>query len=208
MGTKRTTRPAASMSLADALFARTRKRVLSLLLGQPERAFGTSELIGLVGAGSGAVQRELDRFALAGLVTATTVGRQKLYQANRASPVFAELSAIVEKTAGIAEALRRALQAVGPRLRLAILYGSVAKETDRATSDIDVLMVGDGLSLEDVYSALEPAEKNLGRRISPTLYTSDEFNRRRAARTPFLTKVLAGKHIVLAGEVRGNTAAR
>jgi predicted nucleotidyltransferase len=208
MGTKRGARPKGSMPVADALFARTRMRVLSLLLGQPDRAFGTTEVIGLVGAGSGAVQRELDRFALAGLLTATTAGRQKLYQANRASPVFAEVSAIVEKTAGVADALRRALRTLGPRLRLAILYGSVAKETERATSDIDVLLVGDGLTLEAAYRALAPAEKKLGRRISPTLYTSEEFERRRAERRPFLTKVLAGKHVVLVGEAHGNRAAR
>jgi len=196
------------MSIADALFARTRMRVLSLLLGQPDRAFGTSEMIGLVRAGSGAVQRELDRFALAGLVTATTVGRQKLFQANRASPVFAELSAIVEKTAGVAEVLRRALETLGPRLRLGILYGSVAKNLDRATSDVDVLLVGDGLTLEDAYSALEPAEKTLGRKINPTVYTSEEFERRRAGRKPFLMKVLAGKHVVLVGEAHGYSAAR
>jgi predicted nucleotidyltransferase len=196
------------MSIADALFAGTRKRVLSLLFGQPDRAFGTSELIGLVGAGSGAVQRELDRFAMAGLLTTTTVGRQKSYRANGTSPIFGELRGIVEKTAGVADAVRRALATLGSRLRLAVLYGSVAKETDRAASDVDVLLVGDGLTLEDAYSALEPAERNLGRRISPTIYTIDEFERRRAAGKPFVTKVLGGRHIVLLGNVNGDISAR
>jgi predicted nucleotidyltransferase len=207
MGTRRGGQPT-TMSIADALFAGTRKRVLSLLFGQPDRAFGTSELIGLVGAGSGAVQRELDRFATAGLLTTTTNGRQKSYRANRASPIFEELRGIVEKTAGVADAVRSALETLGSRLRLAVLYGSVAKQTDRATSDVDVLLVGDRLTLEDAYSALETAERNLGRRISPTIYTNEEFERRRAARTPFLTKVLGGRHIVLVGEVDGDSAAR
>ncbi len=47
--------------VADALFPRTKQRVLALLFGQPERQFATSELIRLAVAGSGAVQREIER---------------------------------------------------------------------------------------------------------------------------------------------------
>jgi len=186
-------------SMVDALFPRTKQSVLSLMFGQPDRAFGMTELIALVGAGSGAVQRELDKFAASGLVTATVTGRQKRYQANRAAPIFDELRGIVEKTAGVADALRMSLAPLASRIRLAILYGSVAKDTDRAASDIDVLIVADDLSLEDVFTALEPAERRLGRRVSPTVYTSKEFAKRRASGQPFLTKVLSGKRVVLLG---------
>jgi len=91
------------------------------------------------------------------------------------------------------------LAPLAPAVRFAVLYGSVAKETDRATSDIDVLLVADGLALEDVYTAFQPAEQRLGRRVSPTVYTPEEFQRRRKARQPFLTKLLAGRHLVLLG---------
>lgn len=185
--------------MADALFPRTKQRVLSLVFGQPDRSFGTTELIRLASSGSGAVQRELDRLVASGLVTATIAGRQKSYQANRESPIFHELRGIVEKTAGITEVLRACLAPLAPAVRFAVLYGSVAKETDRATSDIDVLLVADGLALEEVYTAFQPAEQRLGRRVSPTIYTAEEFQRRRKARQPFLTKLLAGRHVVLLG---------
>jgi hypothetical protein len=55
------------------------------------------------------------------------------------------------------------------------------------------------LILEEVYKALEGAEIRLGRKVSPTLYTAKEFERRRTANNPFLAKVLAGERILLIG---------
>jgi predicted nucleotidyltransferase len=183
--------------LADALFSGTQQRVLALLFGQIGRSFFTNELIGLVGAGSGAVQRELKRLVESGLVTVTSVGSQKHYRANREAPVFEELRSIVAKTLGAAEMLRAALAPLGDTVRLALLYGSVAKGSDTAQSDIDLLLVSDTLTLEQVYEVLAPVEQRLGRRISPTLYGVAEFRRRRTSGNPFLTKVLAGETIPL-----------
>jgi predicted nucleotidyltransferase len=193
------TRSKQANSLADALFSLTQQRVLSLVFGQPERAFAISELIRLVGSGSGAVQRELQRLVDSKLVVSTTTGRQKRYQASSTSPIFHELRAIVEKTAGVPDHLRRALAPLQDRIRLALLFGSIAKATDTATSDIDVLVVSDELALDELFAALESAERQLGRHVSPTLYTREEFHRKRRQGQPFLTRVLEGKHIVLVG---------
>jgi predicted nucleotidyltransferase len=93
--------------------------------------------------------------------------------------------------------LRAALVPLGDAVRLALLYGSVAKGSDTAHSDIDLLVVSDELMLEQVYEALTPVEQQLGHRVSPTLYTVAEFRRRRATNNSFLTKVLAGETIAL-----------
>ena len=188
-----------TVRMADALFTRSKQRVLGLLYGQPARDFGVAELISLAESGSGAVQRELQRLVGSGLVTFTIDRRNKLYRANQAAPIYEELRSIIEKTGGVATVIQGALAAIADRIRFGILYGSVAKETDTATSDIDILLVSDDLTLEEVFAALAPAEQRLGRRVSPTLYTSAEFRHGRRERTPFLTKVLAGKHVVLAG---------
>lgn len=189
----------ARTSLANALFSATQQRVLGLLFGQPERSFFATELISLAGAGSGAVQRETRRLVESGLITMTRVGNQKHYRANHAAPIYSELHGIVVKTLGPAGVLRAALAPLETRILAAVLYGSVAKGSDSAASDIDVLIVADGLTLEAVYAALAPAEKRLGRSVSPTLYTVKEFRRRRAAGNPFVAKVLAGAHTLLAG---------
>lgn len=200
-GKQRTRRgkPAAA-TLAGALFSTTQQRVLGLLFGQPERSFFATEVIGLAQAGSGAVQRELQRLAESGLVTVSQVGNQKHYQANRQSPVFKELHGIAVKALGPADALRSALAPFAKRVQAAWLYGSVAKGTDRAASDMDVMIVSNDLALEDVYKILRPAEKLLGRTVNPTLYTPTEFKHRLAARNSFLTKVLSGKRLFLIGD--------
>jgi predicted nucleotidyltransferase len=193
--------PPPARTIADALFSRTQQRVLSLVFGQPERAFALSELIALADSGSGAVQREVQKLLDSKLIVATITGRQKRYQANPAAPIFQELRSIVEKTAGVPGRIRAALGPLADRIRLALLFGSVAKQTDTAMSDIDVLVVSDDLTLEEVFTALQDAERDLGRGVSPTLYTSDEFRRRRRASHPFLTRVLDGPHVVLAGDL-------
>ena len=199
---------AASTGLADALFTTTQQRLLALLFGQPGRSFFSSELIQLTGSGSGAVQRELKRFASSGLVSVTSIGRQKHYQANPDCPVFEEMSGIVRKTLALAEPVWRVLEPLADRIELALVYGSVVQGTDTAGSDVDLLIVADGVMLEELYEALSPVETGLARRISPTLYTSTEFEERRAAGNPFLTNVLAGEHIILIGSEDDASATR
>ncbi len=186
-------------SLADALFSSTQQRVLGLLFGQPERSFFATEVIGRVGAGSGAVQRELKKLADSGLVTVSRVGNQKHYQANPSAPIYSELCSLVRKTVALAEPLRRALDPAREAIQLALVYGSVAKGADTASSDVDLLLVSDGLTLEQVYRLLTEAEQAIGRKINPTLYTTKEFRRRQKEGTPFLTRVMAGDTLTLIG---------
>jgi len=186
-------------SLAAALFSSTKRRVLGLLFGQPERSFFATEIIERLGAGSGAVQRELKKLASSGLVTVSWVGNQKHYQANPESPIYSELCGLVRKTVGLAEPLRDALEPAQQAVELALVYGSVAKGEETAASDIDLLLVSDTMTPEAVYRLLATAEQALGRRINPTLYTSEEFERRVRERNPFLKRVLAGESLVLIG---------
>src|SRR5208282_6035547 len=127
--------------LADALFSTTQQRVLALLYGQPERSFYATDIIERTGSGSGAVQRELRRLGESGLVTVTRLGNQKHYQANASAPIFSELRGIIDKTLGIAGVLSIALAPFAEKIRFAAVYGSVAKRTDSAQSDIDLLVV-------------------------------------------------------------------
>ncbi len=165
-------------------------------------------MIELTGSGSGAVQRELQRLASSGLVTVTRLGKQKHHQANPDSPVFEELRGLVLKTVAMAEPIRQALEPIAHRIALALVYGSVAKGTDTRASDIDLLVVSDQVMLEDIYSALAPVETKLHRKFAPTLYTTGEFAERKAAGSAFLTRVLAGEHLVLIGTEDEPSAAR
>jgi len=171
MGTK----PSA---LSDALFSKAQRRVLGLLFGHSERSFYANEIVRAARAGVGAVQRELEGLAAAGLVTVSRIGNQKHYQANRASPIFDELKSIVAKvlapvaTAGPAPALQqpRAQYAVGARAaRLRIpkkdiaalcrkygvkklsVFGSAARGEMSPESDVDLMLEFDPASKTSLW---------------------------------------------------------
>jgi predicted nucleotidyltransferase len=186
-------------SLADALFSTIRQRVLAYLFGQPERSFFATELIKLAGGGSGAVQRELARLAESGLVTVKRVGTQKHYQANPKSPLFAELCSIAQKTVGLAEPLRDALAPLAKRITAAFVYGSVAKRSDTAASDIDLLVVSDSLTYADLFAAMEQATARLGRQVNPTVYSRRELAKRVKQKNAFVTRVMAQPKVWLIG---------
>jgi predicted nucleotidyltransferase len=136
------------------------------------------------------------------------IGNQKHFQANQAAPIFNELQAIVLKTVGLAEPLEDALAHSPEPVSFALIYGSFAKHSDSASSDVDLLIVSEKLSLKQAYVLLAPAENMLSRKLSVTLLTPAEFQQRRIDNSPFLTKVLSGQHIVLVGDLDGVTAAR
>ena len=187
-------------SAADALFPAVRQRVLAVLFGSPDRSFYANELIALARSGTGAVQRELASLLAAGLVTVRDQGNQKHYQANAASPVFAELRGLVLKTVGLADVLRAALAPLEDQVAAAFVYGSVARQQYTAASDVDVLIVSDALGYAEVFGALESAAQTLGRTINPTLYTRAELARRRAQDNVFVTRVLDQPRIWLMGD--------
>ena len=192
--------PKFGMNIGSALFTESQSRLYVWLFGQPERAFHMNELRRLTGLGSASLQRELKRLTAAGLVDAEAVGNLRRFQANPHSPVYAELLALTRKALGMVPLLREALQPLQPGLLSAWVYGSVAKQTDTARSDIDVMLVGTDLLLSQVLARLEPAEALLGRRINPSCYTPDEFERRRAEPDSFVNRVLSQPVLQLTGK--------
>lgn len=195
----RTKRAKRENSLADALFSTTQQRVLGLLFGQADRSFYATEVIGLAGAGSGAVQRELARLEQSGLVTVRRVGSQKHYQANADSPLFEELVGIARKTVGLAEPVRKALAPVAQKIVAAFVYGSVAKRQDTATSDIDLMVISDSVSYADLFGLLEPLTSHLRRTVNPTVYTRQELAKRVKEKNAFVTRVLSQPKVWIYG---------
>jgi predicted nucleotidyltransferase len=176
--------------LASALFSRVRLRVLSLLMGKPDQGFHASEIIRLAGSGSGAVQRELVKLAGAGILSLSVSTNRKVYQANRQSPIFEELHGLIMKTVGLVEPLRKALQPYRSKIEVAFVYGSVAKGTDTARSDIDLMIIGTDLAYGELYAALQKVERTLLRTVNPSLMTSNEWQQKLAKKAPFVNNVV------------------
>jgi predicted nucleotidyltransferase len=188
------------MSLADSLFPKARQRVLSLLFGSSDRTFYGNEVIKFAACGNGAVQRELARLESSGLIVSKEVGNQTHYQANRSSPIFAEMKSLITKTFGVADLLRRALSGRGAQIEKAFIFGSVASGEDTSVSDLDLMIVSETLSYSDLFSELENAEEQLGRKINPTVYAPSEFAKRIAEGNSFVQRVMERPKIWLIGE--------
>lgn len=186
-------------NLSDALFSRVQQRVLSIIFGQPDRAFFGNEIIRLAGVGTGAVKRELDKLVSSGLVIVTRTGNQKHYQANPSSPIFSELRDIVIKTFGVSDVIRQSLSPFAERIRAAFIYGSVAKGQDTAKSDIDLMIVSDLIGYTDLFSVLTDAERQLGRQVNPTIYTLEEFKKRQIEGNDFVVRIMGQQKIFIVG---------
>lgn len=194
MGTRRT-KPLPRSSLADALFTNVQQRVLGLLFGQPARRFQSAELIRLAASGTGAAHRCVTAFANAGLVTVTRIGNQKHYQANAESPVFSELRGLVVRTVGLADPVRAALTPLTDRIDEAFIYGSVAKGTESAGSDVDLMVISDGLGYPEIFEALQPVERALARKVNPTVMSRASWAKKLRVKDSFVTRVAKGERI-------------
>jgi predicted nucleotidyltransferase len=87
----------------------------------------------------------------------------------------------------------------GNCIQAAFVYGSIAKGTDTAQSDVDLMVICDDLAYSDLYNALQEAEATLQRPVHVSLATTAEWKRKLAAGNPFVTKVQAQPKILLIG---------
>lgn len=196
------------MSVASAFLTDRQARLFAWLFGQPTRSFHLSELRRLTGLGSASVQSELNRLTDAGLLVSERVGNLRCFKANADSPIFGELVSLTHKTLGLVPALSDALAPLVPRLLAAWVFGSVASHTDTAQSDVDVMLVGQQLTLGEVLEQLAPLEQQWGRKINPTMYSPQEFLKRRAEPDSFVNRVLSRPTLALIGDIDGLDRAR
>jgi len=154
----------------------------------------------LLELGSGGVQRELEGLTNAGILLKSTEGRQTYFEVNKQSPVFNDLHGLISKTFGVPRIIETSLRPLAKQIWLAFIYGSFASGKETPESDVDVMIVGDDVSLDDVVPALGDAQRQLGREINPTIYSSEEFTRRLAEKRHFVTQVVAGPKIFVMGK--------
>ena len=182
-------------NIADSLFTKTQQKVLGLLFGNPDATFYSNEIVRLADMGKGTIRRELEKMTSAGLLTLKRIGNQNHYQANPESPIYNELVSISRKTFGIADVIRQALQPMVSSIQSAFVYGSIAKGEDTAKSDIDLMIIGEGIAYTDLMNLLIPLEKALQRPINPSIYTLADFKKKLDEKNSFLTRVMEQEKI-------------
>lgn len=186
-------------NIADALFGRVKREILTLLYAHSDESYYVRQIARITGSALGAVHRELRNLVNAELVVRQNQGRQVYYQANRNSPVFAELRGLVVKTAGVADVLRNALAPLADKIDTAFIYGSFARGEEKVDSDVDVMVIGEA-DFGEVVKALNPSQSQLGREVNPSVFTPAEFAQRIKNNEHFIASVLRAPKLMLIGD--------
>jgi predicted nucleotidyltransferase len=187
------------VSLANRLLGQSRAALLALLFEHPEESFQSRQLARYAAISPGTVHRELATLVELGLVLREVEETAVRFKANEAAPVYPELKALLAKTAGAAQLLRAGLTALGEAAQVAFIYGSVATGQARASSDIDLMIIGTA-SLSAVLKALRPAIERLRREVNPSVYPAAEFALKRHQGHSFIRRILAEPKVFLIGD--------
>jgi predicted nucleotidyltransferase len=183
----------------DALFPGVRRGVLTATLTRPEKWWYLSELADFLHTRPSSLQRELAALVQSGILEQRRDGRRVYFKAETRSPIFRDLRSMFEKTVGLVPTLGTAMRSFDDKITCAFIYGSIARREERATSDVDLMIIGE-VGLAELSSALRKAEKRLGREINVTNYSIDEFAKKVAENDHFLTTVLKGSLQFVKGE--------
>jgi predicted nucleotidyltransferase len=184
--------------------SRVRRDILSIFFSNPDSHYYQRQLEKLLGHPVSAIRREILRLEREGLLSRSREANVVFFQAQRAHPLYNEVSSIVTKTVGIPGLIRDGLKRE-KGIAGALIFGSYSRFLSNepnilwtAQSDIDLLVVGD-VDLGMISLKLQPLEKRFGHSIGPTLYTVQEFLARLKSRDDFLSDLFSHDVIPLIG---------
>ncbi len=189
----------AEPQLIEILFGTYRRQILGLLLLRPDESFYVREIARLTGVSAGSLHRELKLLTESGLLQRSTTGNNVRYQANQACVIYQELAGIFRKTSGVADVMRELLSPIHDKIKLALIFGSIAKGTATSTSDIDLLVVG-STSFAAVVAACHEGTERLGRAVNPVVMNGATFQSKLESRDRFIRRVSKEQKIFIFGD--------
>jgi len=187
--------------LVKLFTSKLRVEILALFFSRSEESLYLGEIVKLTGEDRGNISRELRNLESLGLLISRKEGNLKYYSLNRKYLLYAELRSIIQKTRGAVGTLTETLS-TAKNIDYAFIYGSIASSTETATSDIDLMVIGE-ISLENLLKLIKGPEKTLGREINPSLYSIKEYKRRMKKKDPFIVRVMNEPRIMLLGDDDG-----
>ena len=187
--------------LSVTLFSKSQASILGLLYGRPDESYYFRQIVTQSGLGVGHVQRDLESLSTAGIIERTRKGQHVYYRADARCPIYQELRSIITKTIGPAAVLRDVLDPLKDRIKVAFIFGSVARGEERHASDLDLFVIGKA-TFRQTVDAIRPAEATLQRTINPTVYPIKEFRDKLAAGNHFLQSVIKGEKFFILGDDR------
>ncbi len=177
--------------------SKTRKELFRLYFTNPESEYYLRELERLLDIPVSMIRQELVRLEEEGIFNSHRKGNLVYFSLNKSYPLFDELKSIIFKTIGVKGLIKQSLEKIRD-IEAAFIYGSFAKNEEKATSDIDLCLVGD-INEDNIIKEIRSLEKALKREINHTLYTRKEFERKRRQKDNFILDLLENKKIFLVG---------
>jgi predicted nucleotidyltransferase len=161
--------------LGELLSSRIRAEIFRNLFGiAPDSALYMREIERRTGFAIGTVQTELKKLQRLDIITGVKDGNRVYYRANTAHPVYPEIRALVLKTSGLADVIVNAL-GNETDIRVAFVFGSFARQEEKAGSDVDLMVVGD-IGLRKLTGLLMDVSGKIGREINPHVFSEKEFS--------------------------------
>jgi predicted nucleotidyltransferase len=189
--------------LANLFCSRTRAGILTCLFGAAPQRLHVRALVRESGCSLGAVQQDLRNLVALGLIRSERDGNRLYYSAEASHPLYHGLREIVARTTGIYAVLADCLGSSG--IRFAYVFGSVASGQAKASSDVDLMVIG-SVGLRELVARLVPAGERLGREINPHVMSEDEYFKRCKEGEHFISTVIGAERRVIVGdehELRG-----
>lgn len=178
--------------------SRSVQQILSAVLLERRSSWYLSDLAKRLGRAPSTLQRPLSSLVAAGILTRAVDGNRVYYAKDSQCSILPELKGLLQKTVGLVDVLRNSLKRFEKSCLVAFIYGSIARDAEQSSSDIDLLIVGD-LTLGDISNSLTKAEKELGRPVNVTVLQPEEFARKITARNHFLHSVLSREKLFVWG---------
>ncbi|HUT65313.1 MAG TPA: nucleotidyltransferase domain-containing protein, partial [Spirochaetota bacterium] len=178
--------------------SRIRQALLTLFFTNPSNRYYLRELERILGHSAGSIRRELLKFTKDDLFHTRRAGNLLYYYLNTEHPLYEEIKNIVSKTVGVEGRLRKALSTI-KEIDVAFIYGSFASGNEKSTSDVDLMLIGDP-EISFLNEKIAQLEKILQREINISVYSSEEYMRRKRENSGFVMDVLNNPKIMLIGK--------
>ena len=182
--------------LHEILSSRVRSEIFRLLFGVSDRQLHIREMERRTGLSVATVRQELQKLLRIQLVEAQRSGNRLYYRANKGHPLYLDIRSMVLKTSGMVDILRDTLDKEG--VMMAFVFGSVASNQEGATSDVDLMVIGD-VGLRTLSGWLSGVSEKIGKEVNPHVMTENEFRKRRLSHDHFLTHVLESEKFFIKG---------
>ena len=184
--------------LGELLSSKIRAEIFRNLFGiASDTALYMREIERRTGFAIGTVQTELKKLQRLDIISRVRDGNRVYYRANTAHPLYPEIRALVLKTSGLADVIVNAL-GNETDIRVAFVFGSFARQEEKADSDVDLMVIGD-IGLRKLTGLLMDVSGKIGREINPHVFSEKEFIKRKKDQDHFLNQVLEAPKIFIIG---------